>query len=338
VTRLTALFSASSNRRRNSLLLGGLLGLLIVVLLIASIEQDPTAHFDQRRGTLARVESQPLETVAGYKASVVELTSSSGLNLTLSIKRPLGREGLNDQGRRPLLVLLGGHRTGRDAVELIPETRGVIVAALSYPYKGNHRAKGIELVRALPALRRALVDTVPAIQLALDHLLADPEVDPARVELVGVSFGSIFVCIAGARDERARRVWSIHGGGDNRLLLEHNLRREIANDIPRQLVARIAHHLDYGDALSAERWVAGIAPRPFIMVNARDDTFIPAASVERLHAAAADPTELIWVSGRHVTRYNAVVIKSLVDLVLDRVWSDPPPLAGNTAATDEDQQ
>jgi len=306
----------------------GIASLVLLVLLllpIAFIEQDPTARFPQRRGTLARVETQPLMAPAGYAASTVELTSSSGLSLKLAIKRPKGLDGLVSQGRRPLLVLLGGHRTGRDAVELIPETRGTIVAALSYPFKGNHRAKGFELLRSIPAGRRAVADTVPAIQLALDHLLADPEVDPARVELVGVSFGSIFVCIAGALDDRARRVWSVHGGGNNRLLLEHNLARKFESTVTRRTVTSLAHHLGYVDALSAEHWVARIAPRPFIMVNARNDSFIPPASVELLHAAAAAPTELIWVAGGHVTKFDVAAIESLVDLVLDRVWSDPPP-------------
>ena len=58
-----------------------------------------------------------------------------------------------------------------------------VVAAIEYPYHGAPNPKGLAVVREVPAIRRAILDTPPAILLALDYLLAQRDVDSARVKL-----------------------------------------------------------------------------------------------------------------------------------------------------------
>src|SRR5690606_30650158 len=115
---------------------------------------------------------------------------------------------------RQLFVVLGGHERGKGAAALIGDTRGVIFASMEYPFDGDHRAKGLAVLAQVPAIRRALFDTPPAVSLALDYRLTRPDVDPTRVELMGASFGSPFATIAAARDQRVTRLWLAHGGGD----------------------------------------------------------------------------------------------------------------------------
>jgi dienelactone hydrolase len=134
--------------------------------------------------------------------------------------------------------------------------------------------------------------------LAIDWLLAQPDVDPKRVELVGVSLGAPFACITGALDGRATRVWSLHGGGDPYALIDHNLRTRVRSAPARHLISCIACLFGNYRRLAPERWVGRIAPRPLVLVNAYDDERIPRACVDVLWNAARDPKEQIWIEGR----------------------------------------
>ena len=297
-----------------------------VALAIAAhlLLRDPEQRFAERRSRIARVEEGAIEREAGHRVQNVRLTAASGLVVDFTVKAP--DESLPPGAKRPLVLLLGGHRTGRDAVDLIGDTRGTVIAALSYPFAGDPNVKGLAVIPEIPAIRRALLDTPPALMLALDHLLARPDVDSAAVEMVGVSLGAPFACIAGALDTRFTRVWSVHGAGDPRTLLDHNLQRRIPFAPARSLVATLSYALIDGPHLAPERWVGRIAPRPFVMINAEEDERLPRATVERLYAHALAPKDITWMPGQHVLPRRAELVQRLVDMVLARVpGADPVP-------------
>lgn len=281
------------------------------------LTRDPEARFRARRGAVATVVAGTPRADGASQRRDVRVVSTSGLAVDMAIRRPLSTDE-TQTSRRPLLVLLGGHVTGREAIELVRETRGNVVAALSYPFEGSAKIKGWRVVAAAPRIRRALFDTPPAVMLALDYLIEQPYVDPARVEIVGVSLGAPFACIAGALDTRFTRVWSIHGAGDLRRLLDHNLERKIGFRPARALVSRLAYVAIGGDALAPEHWVARVAPREIVFVNAESDERLPRACVEVLHAAAREPREILWRPGLHVEPKRADIVQELVDIVLAR--------------------
>jgi len=266
---------------------------------------------------LVAIREDPAEVVEGHSVRSVRLRAASGLEVDLLLKRPLA-DSVLPAVKRPLAILLGGHNTGREAVKLIPDTRGTIVAALAYPYQGEHRVKGLAVLRYVPAIRNAVLDTPPAVLLALDYLLAQPGVDRARVEGVGVSLGAPFMIIAGALDRRITRVWAVHGSAGSYGPLELNMRRAIPFAPARAAVAGLAALLISGPRLDPERWAPHVSPRPFVMINARDDERMPRELVDRLYARARDPKAIIWVPGRHV-RARAEIVRPLVDTVLTRV-------------------
>ena len=294
----------------------------LFVLGALRLVRDPTPRFAERRSELVRWSEGAPERVGGHDIHTVRLVASSGLEVELLVKRPAPADTLVPPvRRRPVIVIAGGHRTGREAARLIPDTRGTVVAALSYPLRGKRPRKGMDVLRAVPAIRDAILDTPPALMLALDYLLRQPYADSARAELVGVSLGAPFACIAGALDPRFRRVWAIHGSGGSYVPLEHNMRRKIPFTPLRVVAARLADVIAAGPRLAPERWVGRIAPRPFVMVNARDDVQMPRDEVERLYASARAPKEIIWVAGGHV-RSRPEVVHPLIELVLSRVLAD----------------
>jgi hypothetical protein len=284
----------------------------------AWLTRDPAPHFLARRSRLVEVVGEGTAQGGGYVVERVRLRAASGLAVELAVKRPVD-VALGIPPRRPLLLLLGGHETGRDAVDLVDDTRGTVVAALSYPYREVRALHGSRVLLALPAVRRAILDTPPAILLALDHLLAQPYVDPRRVELVGVSLGSPFAVVAGALDPRCRRVWSIHGAGDLRRLLAVGLERKIGFAPLRETLAALAYACGAGPSIAPERWVGRISPRPFVMVNGLADERLPRRAILYLYAGAREPKEIVWLPGLHVQPERRQVVRQLIDCVLDRV-------------------
>jgi hypothetical protein len=295
--------------------------------------RDQTRHFETRRSQLGAIVADTAIDPGGDRIEMVRLTASSGLVVELAVRHPVGAApNASDNGKRPLVVLLGGHRTGRNAVKLVGDTRGVIVAALSYPFAGNHRAKGLDVLKQVPLIRGAVLDTPPAIMLALDYLLALRDVDPSRIELVGVSLGAPFAAIVGALDERVSRVWVVHGSGGVYVPLEHNLRRPLGGRAASIPVAGLATIALSGSQLGAERWAPRIAPRAFVMINARDDERVPRAAIDQLFESAGEPKEMIWTTGGHV-RSEAEAVRPLVELVLGRIVGDAvAPLVAGSAS------
>jgi len=284
--------------------------------------RDPRPRIERRRSHLVSATADPVASDQVHRVQLAHLRAASGLEVELAIKGPLASDALcGDSATRPIVVLLGGHRTGREAVNLIDDTRGTVVAALSYPFEGNPRVKGAAIVREVPAIRAAVLDTPAAVMLAIDYLVTLPCVNPARLEAVGVSLGAPFAVIAGAMDERIQRVWAIHGAGGVYAPLEFNLRRQLGSRAGSVPVAALATVLLSGERLAPERWVGEIAPRPLVMINARDDERLPRHAVDRLYRSAGEPKEMIWMPGSHV-RSEADVVRPLIDLVLTRIVGD----------------
>ena len=275
---------------------------------------DLDSYVESRRGRLVDVsEDREGKVVAHHRISYRRLRSSSGLEVSLALSRPRER----NETPLPLVVMLGGFNTGRDAIDLIGDPGPAYVAALSYPYEGERRIKGaMAWAKALRGVRLAAHDTPAALMLSLDYLLEQPGVDSGRVELVGVSLGGFFAAVSGALDERFSRVWCVHSGAGYPELLEGALKTKVPNAFLRPLVG-------FGDLLvrrlDPEDYVARIAPRELVLINAKGDERIPQAAAERLFAAAVEPKRQIWLPTSHIDPSREKVIQDLAQRVLGEI-------------------
>lgn len=291
------------------------LALGLWALYLARVQES---YFAERKGKLVSAQKEPAVDSGQYVDELAALRSDTGLALRVAVRRPL--EALDKPApRRPLIVLLGGLQTGLDALRYVGETNGAIVAAVGYPYEGPRKPSALEFLRAIPDMRRAILDTPAALQLALDWLLEEYGVDRSRVELCGVSLGSPFACVAGGLDSRFTRVWAIHGAADPYAMLEHSLRSRVGWGPLRKLVARTLWVLADAPSIAPERYVGRIAPRPFVMINAESDERLPREAVLELYAAAREPRELVWLPGEHVDPKRPEIVRQLVEMVLTRV-------------------
>jgi len=291
-----------------------LLGAALVFGSAVWLLRDPAPRFQARRSSFADATTGPTVIERQFALTPIRVRASSGLVVELVVRRAVA-----DSDRiLPLAIILGGPYTGREAARLVGDTRGVVVAAMSYPFTGNPRPDAPTFLREIPKIRAAFLDTPPAMMLALDYLLALPGVDTSRVEALGVSLGAPFVCIAGALDKRITRVWAIHGSGGSYRPLEASMRRTVRFLPVRMAAAAIANVIIAGPRLDPVRWVGLIAPRPFVMINALGEERLPRSSIDALYHAARQPKEQLWMTGAHVHGDSATIAR-IVDIVMPRV-------------------
>lgn len=296
------------------------LGALLAVAACAPLARDPARRYvAPERPPLVQVTTEEAVVVDGHVEEVVRLRDADGMAVTLLVKRPAPPAGAA-AAPAPVVVILGGLQTGREAARLVPATRGLVVAALSYPYHGARTPAGlVGTVRMAAHVRRASLETPLAVRLALDWLLAQPWADPTRVEAVGASLGVPYMTVATATDARIGRLWLVHGGGRSRTMLAHAVRGTVPTPPLRTAVAAAADALLGGPRLTPERWVGQVAPRPVVQVDAAHDERIPPVAADALWAATRAPRERVRTAGAHLHPRRPELVRAVLDSVLVRM-------------------
>jgi predicted esterase len=183
----------------------------------------------------------------------------------------------------PAALLLHGYSASKD---LMLESagrallrHGVASLAIDLPMHGE-RDEPVDdsLFRNPLGLMRHWQSALEECRLALRYLEERPEIDGARLSLIGYSLGAYLGAIVAAR-EPAVRALVLAAGGD------------LPAGIPFAAMIRAVV-----DPLRAVRKLAG---RPLLMVNGRTDRTIRPDQAERLYAAANEPKEIRWYDGGH---------------------------------------
>lgn len=288
----------------------GILAVLLVVGCVAlwrALRFDAPEEFWRQKGELRDVQVERLEGDSLYQAYHVQLSSSAGYSLRGHLRVP------RTPGTWPAIIVIGGVNTGRMAAELITPDEPYVVLGLDYPWEGSTRLTPLQFLVRLLAIRDAMLLTPSAIFLAIDYIQTHPSVDESGPVLVGASFGAQLITVAGALDERAGPVLAIYGGGDFAELLRGNL--EFRPQWLRSAVANAGAWLL--EPVEPTKYVARIAPRPFVMINGTQDTRIPEASVLALYEEAREPKRLIWLDEGHISSRRPAMLERVLDAAAD---------------------
>jgi dienelactone hydrolase len=266
------------------------------------------AWFVDRHGELTDIATDRGITPHGQATERLTLTSSSGLKVVARVIRDEHADG-----PLPVLVVLGGHRTGSDAVDLFGDVGQRAVVGVDYPYDGPEKVRGIsQSLRAIPAARRGFLDTVPGVSLVIDWLEGQPWVDAKRIFIIGGSLGVPFAVSAAAQDTRIAGAMLVHGAADNRLWLEAQLGRRIDAAWLHYPLSVVLHWLAYGPVHDTPANIGKIAPRPLVIIGAREDERTPAGQTEMLFALAGEPKRLRWTEGNHIEPDRTEIIEALL--------------------------
>ncbi|NNL63790.1 MAG: prolyl oligopeptidase family serine peptidase [Woeseiaceae bacterium] len=266
------------------------------------------AWFVERQGRLIDATVEQSTTPHGQLTESVVLESDSGLAVTIRVIRSDTADG-----PLPVLIVLGGHRTGSDAVDLFGHVGARAVVGVDYPYDGPERVKGVgQSLAALGKVRRAFLDTVPAVALVADWIGQQAWADQQRIVVIGASLGVPFAATAAARDSRLRGAMLVHGAADNRLWLEAQVARRIDTRALHYPLSVLLHWLAYGPVHDTPTHIAAIAPRPVVIIGAREDERTPAGQAERLFELAGDPKRLRFTHGAHIEPDRVEIIAELL--------------------------
>ncbi len=314
---------------RRILKVSALLVVAIVCIYCLELAIPKYDYYRERTGSLDNVEHKAVTSSSAIRESV-HLVSSTGLEVDMRVLRPARAPG----EKLPLVLLLGGQRTGKDAVDLVGKPTDIAYAAIDYPYLGPEKLRGFwPSVGAIPDIQQAFLDSPAALMLALRWIMRQSWVDKDRIELVGISLGVPFAAIAGALDTRFTRVWFMHGGAHNPSWAAFAARGRIESDALRRIAAHAALFLIYGNSIDTTRWMQHIAPRELIVVASCNDEYVPRESLAPfVEAASSEHVELYWTRGAHIRPSRRDVLDQLFGLIAERVRGEASlPSAGCNA-------
>ena len=207
------------------------------------------------------------------------------------------------EGPHPVLILQHGMNGSRIADYMAAASRwvdgGAAVASIDLPLHGDRTSakmserlalsagkaidgRGLDRVETMlwtEFARQAVLD----LRRLIDAIELIDELDANRLVFVGFSLGGI--------------LGSVFCGVDAR---------------PRAAAIAIAGAGRGGSPLDPLGYIAKVAPRPLLFVNAENDERISRKQTERLYEAASDPKEIHWYDSGH---------QDLPGEALKKIWS-----------------
>jgi uncharacterized protein len=253
--------------------------------------------------------------------------ASAGLSLagTLRVPQDVGRTE-----RRAAFMVLHGFGSNKSAANVTEPTN--VLNALGYVTLGFDM-RGCGASEGEPG-RVICLEQVEDTRNALTFLAGTPNVDPARIAVIGSSFGGAVAVYAAGVDERLAAVVSNGGWGDGERKFrgqhktpeewarftnmlkegrEHRARTGKSLMVPRYDIVPIPPHLRNNLAASsiqsfpaetaqsmfdfrADDVVGRIAPRPLLLLHAANDSVTPTEQSIELFKRAGQPSELHLIS------------------------------------------
>jgi cephalosporin-C deacetylase-like acetyl esterase len=133
--------------------------------------------------------------------------------------------------------------------------------------------------------RNIISQTVFDLRRAVDFIETREELDAKRIGYYGISLGGITGTVFCGVESRVKVPIVALAGGQMNLLYE----KDALTDEAKNFVSFI-EPLNY---------VKSIAPRPFLMLNAKNDEIVPPLMSKLLFKAAQEPKEIIWYDAKH---------------------------------------
>jgi len=135
--------------------------------------------------------------------------------------------------------------------------------------------------------------TVEDAQAAVDYVCGRNDVDAGRVALFGQSLGGSIATVVAARDKRVRGLVIDSAFSSYRGEAAHQLRAGLLT----RPFARLFSRLFVRSGFDAIDHVAGISPRPILIIHGTADRVVPASMSRALAEKAGEPKELWLVNG-----------------------------------------
>lgn len=289
----------------------------LFLLLFISFSQKTGAQFSLLNGDLAAsilIENlalnSPLEIASlqnsrswregDRQITSVELSSPHAGLIRILVSAPLlPSEALE---KLPVLFLTAGFLSGKESVRLIAHPGNLIVVGYQYPFEKAQIEKD-------PSLLFKSLRLVPAqIALTLDWLKRKNKNIPAKIHVMGVSLGSLFLPVslrlAEAKGFTAQSTVLAFGGASFKLFFQH-------------------WGIPFGDTIEnlfilhdPEIYLPQLKG-PFSCIYATEDEIFPLASSLHQYDLLKGAKEIHWIPGPHIDVHRTEMIEKTMSLVID---------------------
>ncbi|MFH1031035.1 MAG: alpha/beta fold hydrolase [Chloroflexota bacterium] len=156
------------------------------------------------------------------------------------------------------------------------------------------------------------------LKAALNYLYALPEVDRSRLVLLGFSGGAAVSIYVASEDKRVACVascaspaeFNIFAGPESLIARFRSLGLIRDKDFPASVEEWFGN---FGKVSPIER-VAGIAPRPLLLIHGSNDEVVNVSHAHRLYEKAGEPKQLVIIDGGgHRLREDETAMSVVID-------------------------
>ncbi len=159
------------------------------------------------------------------------------------------------------------------------------------------------------------------LKAAINYLCALPEVDRSRLSLLGFSGGAAVSVYVASQDKRVSSIVTcacpaeftfFSSANEPQSVIDHL--RSIGTIRDEGFPQSIEEWLNGFRLVSPIRYVAGIAPRPLLLVHGSQDEVVEVSHAYKLYDSAGEPKQIIIVDGaEHRLRQNDRAIAIVID-------------------------
>ena len=215
---------------------------------------------------------------------------------------------------KPAALLLHGCPGLEKNLDLAVTLRDHGWNALVFHYRGCWGSAGGYDLRTIPR----------DVTAAVGYLACCPQVDPARIAVVGHSLGGWAAIVTAAAEQRLRAV-AVYGAparlGGALTLSPDQIEQEFTRFLaitPGEFAAQRDEVAARADALDA---VAAISPRPLLIVHGTADRWVPPGQARELRSRAGPPCRYVEVQGaNHAFAWHRAGLRDLIAGWLDEVF------------------
>ena len=218
---------------------------------------------------------------ADYRLSHLVFTNAKGEKVTGLFLRP------KKDGVYPVALLLHGYNSDKETMIKFfgrpLAAKGVACLALDAFQQGERKADSADGpggTAFLSILRKSVADW----RQGINYVATRKDVDTKRIGVFGYSMGAMMGSILAAVDERVKAA-ALCVGGDF--------------TVPMVARASASSRLELASACPS-LYIGHIAPRPVLLVNAKDDKTVTKDASDRLQSAAKEPKTILLVEGGHI--------------------------------------